>query len=605
MPVQKGKFETVMRAVGIGMLGLTLLSFIKGIWISLDIDESYAVTLGYRMIRGDRLIRDMWEPHQLSAFLTAFLAAPYVWVRGNTDYLVIYLRVAGSLIHTGIGVILYRQLVKKEGRAFSFCLLLLHLNYLPKWIQTPEFELMHYWCLLGIFLVLHRYYQGEKSGRRGQLLPLGGGILLTGSMLCYPTMILLYPFYCVGMYLLERRYFNARGIRALKSCFSFTLGAFLTGILFLACLFSYMSFGELRRCVSYIFLDTSHGVYTVDEKAVMYLTQIGKQAAAYGRDLLTAAAIVLTICLAGWILSGRGGKAKRFSGRRMLSVVTAVLLVAGLIVQVKAVYGCVFEDQNQFYMQTRYMAVLLPALILGIAYHGKMSLWLWLCVIPGLVSVAAVLLMTNMNTEVTYAKAYIGVLGGCLILRRFIGGMMCGTTWKTGMMCLHYAVIGATLAGLLVCRLVLIRVSGCFPVTIRASLEKMEYGAEKGIYVLADTAEIWNDNYRELETLVNGEDKVLYIGAESLIYANLGWALPATPSSQGTVVFNEMFLYYYEEHPERVPNVIIYDKSYGVNPAYSLSYTFSLQSMELYEWIAANYGEAEVIETSHLIILRR
>ncbi|MDE5748684.1 MAG: hypothetical protein K2I21_14050, partial [Acetatifactor sp.] len=197
--MQDKRHDVIIRGIETVLIGLTFLSFVKAIWISLDIDESYAVACAYRMVRGDRLIRDMWEPHQLSAFLAALFAAPYIWIRGNTDYLVIWLRVIGVLIHTGMGVLLYRQLVKKTNRFFAFCIMILHLNFLPKWVQMPEFELMHYWCLLGIFLVLHAYF---ASGKSRMILPFLGGCLLVGSMLCYPTMIVLYPFYILAICIL-------------------------------------------------------------------------------------------------------------------------------------------------------------------------------------------------------------------------------------------------------------------------------------------------------------------------------------------------------------------------------------------------------------------
>ena len=134
--------DTLMNMAAVLLAGLTALAFARAIWISLDIDESYAVACAYRLTRGDRLIRDMWEPHQLSAFLPALFAAPYIWIRGNTDCLVIYLRLIGILIHTGMGIFLYRQIKRSTDRRFAFCMLLLHLNYLPKWVQMPEFELM-------------------------------------------------------------------------------------------------------------------------------------------------------------------------------------------------------------------------------------------------------------------------------------------------------------------------------------------------------------------------------------------------------------------------------------------------------------------------------
>lgn len=604
--MQSRRYDVIVRGLEVVLIGLTLLSFVKAIWISLDIDESYAIASAYRMVRGDRLIRDMWEPHQFSAFLAALFAAPYIWIRGNTDYLVIYLRIIGVLIHTGMGALLYRQLGKNMNRFFAFCIMILHLNYLPKWVQMPEFELMHYWCLLGIFLVLHAYFVGEKSGMH---LPFFGGCLLSGSMLCYPTMILLYPFYIFAICLLERQCHVARGIKQWRSSVFFTLGAFLSGAAFLVYLFSYMSLDELIRYISYIFLDTSHGVYTMGEKWAMYLKQIQEQAGFYGWYLLLAAGITLVLGLISGVvlrrnIFSRNSPKSRGMVTGVWSVAITVLALAGLLMQIKGICGFLFEDRNQFFFQARYMAVLPPALLIGIRFHRKMAVWLYLCVVPGFMSVVAVLFMTNMDTNTTYAKAFLGVLGSLLILYQ------CGReNWENSygkkvFSVLSYALGGMLLAGFLVCRLILIRVSGCLPITIRASLEKMENGPEKGIYVLADTAEIWNDNYRELEDYIDREDRVLYIGAEGLIYVKLE-ALLATPSTQGTVVYNEMFLRYYEEHPDRVPNVIVYDKTFGENPVYSLYYGYSLQNPEFFQWIEENYRDARKTETGHMIILKK
>lgn len=56
-----------------GLICLTILGYIKNIFISLDIDESYAVAQSYRLAMGEHLFVDMWEPHQLSAFMAVSL----------------------------------------------------------------------------------------------------------------------------------------------------------------------------------------------------------------------------------------------------------------------------------------------------------------------------------------------------------------------------------------------------------------------------------------------------------------------------------------------------------------------------------------------------
>lgn len=596
------KGEITIGLIKLVLVGLTALAFIKSIWVSLDIDESYAVALGYRLVRGDRLIRDMWEPHQLSALPAALFAAPYIWIRGNTDYLVVYLRVVGMLIHSVLGLALYRQLGKNMNRLFAFGIMILHLNFLPKWVQSPEFELIHYWCLLGVFLALYAYY---TKGGGGVFLPVLGGCLFLGGMLCYPTMLLVYPFYALSAYLLEGQYCGARGRGRWRSCLLFTIGAFLAGAALLAWLFSYMSPADLGRYISYIFLDTSHGVYTMGEKWTMYLEQLRIQLGGYKDCLLPAAGIALAVCVIYGIATLRKrprGDALSLAGMR--PALPAALLLAAIWMQAEAAYGCIFEDRNQFFLQFRYMAILLPALVLGVRYHRHMALWLWLCVIPGFLSVPAVLFVTNMDTNVTYSKAFLGVLGSLVIFYNYGSEKSKDAFWRKAFPVLNYVLAGAALGCLLVCRLVLIRVSGCLPVTVLAPLERMEEGPGKGIYVLEDTARIWNDNFRELAGLVDREDRVLYIGADSLAYVGME-AVPSTPSTQGTVVYNEMFLYYYKEHPDRIPNVVVFDKSYAEDPAYALAYGFSVQSNVLFQWVEENYGDGARIETKHLIILKR
>lgn len=55
---------------------LSILAIIKSIFVSFDIDESYAVTQAYRLLTGDRILADRWEPHQLSAYGAAIFLFP-------------------------------------------------------------------------------------------------------------------------------------------------------------------------------------------------------------------------------------------------------------------------------------------------------------------------------------------------------------------------------------------------------------------------------------------------------------------------------------------------------------------------------------------------
>jgi len=64
--------------INVILILLSLLAILKSIFVSFDIDEGYAITQAYRMIKGDRLFDQMWEPHQLSAFFSAIFMFPFL-----------------------------------------------------------------------------------------------------------------------------------------------------------------------------------------------------------------------------------------------------------------------------------------------------------------------------------------------------------------------------------------------------------------------------------------------------------------------------------------------------------------------------------------------
>lgn len=590
------KLGTVLwRIIQVGIIVLTAIGYIKGIFISLDIDESYAVAQSYRLAIGEHLFSDMWEAHQLSAFLSAVFIKIYLVLFQTTDYLVIYLRIVGMLIHVGFGVWLYRSLKGKFSGSLVFLLVFLHLNFFPKWVQMPEFELMHYWFLLAIFLLLYSYFTGEK-GKWWQPFCVGG--CLVGSMMSYPTMILLYPVYVIGLCILERLQNDVKGAKMLQSSLWLTLGAAASGGAFLIYLFSYQSWEELWRNVSYVFMDESHTTYTMVEKWSMYAGQAKELWETYFESLWIAALIV---AVAGGILLviGRFKKDVTVSislGKRMEIVLLSVLILAAVLLQKDHILGCLLEDENQFYLQVRYIAAMIPAVYLGIRYHKRMAVYFWLCVMPALVSLPAVLLITNMNVNVTCSRAVIGIWGSLLMLGIYLREEMRGRE-PIGRL-LTYGLSLGLLAGFFVCRVIMIRVTGCLPVTVMAPMERMEYGPEKGVYILDEQAQVWNDNYPILKELIKEDDRLLYIGAEHLIYPGVGCTV-STPSTQGTTVFNEMFFHYYEENPDKLPSIVVIDKTFATNSVYSL---FSDTEM-IMDWTREKYPDAEALETAYMTIL--
>lgn len=265
---------------------LTLAAFVKTVFVSIDIDESYAVTQAFRLTRGDRLLRDMWEPHQFSAYLSSLFISLYFFLFQDTEGIVIFLRLCGTVLHLLLGVALYRAFRGLAPAHVSLLLCLLHLNFLAKWIQTPEFELMHYWLLAVTLIAFLRFY---LNGGKRRWLALSG-LCVTLQLLNYPTLILLYPFYVAGMLALP-------GIRRkkLQNAGIVTLGAALPGIGFLLYLLSYMTPESLITNLSYVLADPSH----IGNGPVPRLSAFGLE---FLKDLLLLAALFLPCLLPVYLL---------------------------------------------------------------------------------------------------------------------------------------------------------------------------------------------------------------------------------------------------------------------------------------------------------------
>ena len=141
----------VLLFINITLICASILAILKSIFISFDIDEGYAIAQAYRLLKGDRLFSEMWEPHQLSSFASAFFMLPFLIItNGNTTGIIIYLRIIGSLIHILIGFWFYFAAKRQFNTTTSLLITLVHINFLPKWVSIPEFEIMHYWavCIL-------------------------------------------------------------------------------------------------------------------------------------------------------------------------------------------------------------------------------------------------------------------------------------------------------------------------------------------------------------------------------------------------------------------------------------------------------------------------
>lgn len=265
------------------------------------------------------------------------------------------------------------------------------------------------------------------------------------------------------------------------------------------------------------------------------------------------------------------------------------------ILCVQHLWGCILNNQNQFYMMWRFLAIAIAGLFVLSVVPTKENRWILLfSIIPSFLVLGSVLIMTNMDVNTSAAKMFVAIIGLAfamfVMLSEYHGQL--DVVPATVIVSMTFLVIG-----FLCCKLLLIRVSGCLPVTVLAPMERIMHGPAKGIYVLKDTATVLEEDYAILSDLLTEQDKLLYVGCENIVYL---WTKAgiSTPSTQGTNAFNHMFTEYYEIFPEKMPTMIVVDKELGSNPVYYNS----PQNHILFDWIETEYDYCEKIETNYMTI---
>ncbi len=576
---------TVTRCMGIlvnaGLIVLTVMSVLKCCFVSFDIDEAYAIAQSYRLAVGDHMFSQMWEPHQMSSFGAALFIVPFLWItKGSTEGIVLYLRVVGTILHLLIGLAYFRTAQKRLGSQSALFVALLHINFLPKWIVMPEFEIMQYWAVSVLFLSFLCWEERREENRgTGWLFP--AGIALFVCLMTYPTMLLLYPVYVFALYKLS----PAKPKGRWKEIAMFTLGPLSLGILFLAYLFSYMTIPEFLENIKYLFLDSSHSV-KLSDRLYSYLKEIVSFMGQLLLPLLGVTAVTFALKKKG-VLKKNGWQAYCLWG---------MLLLLGFFAG-KHIMISVFGDKNQFYLYFRFALVVLCGLILSSLHRKKRSVYVLAGILPAVAGVIASALVTNMSLEIAMARIYVGVIATFFLMKELLAEHFQEdkVIRATG-----YVVSVLFLGGLLVSKLILMRITGCIPVTICAEMEWVTKGPAKGLYLKSDLAQQYMENHEVIENYVQEGDRLLYFGCENLYYLSAKEVVFATPSVQGTAVFNEMYLLYYELHPDRMPNVVIIDKVFRMNPYYR----YSEENQIVLDWIGETFADAEVVETNHFTVLR-
>lgn len=533
---------------------LAAASVVKTLFVGLEIDEEYALSLGWRLIQGDTLFYTMWEPHQLSALADAALMWPYWAITGTTTGILLYMRIVTLVLKALLSIWFYRTMRRTLTPRTAFLTALALFVYTPKWFLAPDYISQQFHFTLAAFLCFYGYY-GDGCKKLWRLVP--GGIFLSLSVLAFPQSAFAAPVYLIGMFLLGRHAGEKRVLGLPAGMMVTFLTCLACAGVFLVYVLQDMSLRTLISRATLILNDPQYD-FTFAER----LALLGSQAADVGKFLAKPGGVALAVVGAGiardiYLRQERPIRNIRY----WLNILFALFSAATVLL-------CLARALRDSSLDERYFC---PVLVIagiwffrsgrGTAREGLF----WLGYLPGVAAYLFILRSTLLGFSATFMyltwPAVCAVLALALQTRAAENGETDPCTpyaldadWADG-------ILLSLLGFLVVCRAFLVLTTGWKPANVLdTKLTYLSDGPAAGTWADTETADMYYALERALDPCA-GKKVLLSTGdVHGLAFLMADGTLETAQASViSSTDSDSRFANYYLELPEKEPDVIIYN----------------------------------------------
>ena len=538
----------------------SLVVMARSAFVGLEIDEEYALSLGYRLVSGDRLFYSMWEPHQLSSLPAAALLAVFIGITGGTTGVLVFFRLVVLVCKAGMSYVFYREFRRDLGGPAALLAALVLFAFVPKWFLGPDYTGQQFHWTLAAFLCLHHYV--TRGCRQLWLVPLGAVCACFGY-LAFPQSAAAFAVLWVGMLILGKR----RGEPKARGAWVLLGSCAVCGAAFLVYALSGVGFSIplLLDRLTLILHDPQYNFTTAERMALL-----AGQALTVARSLLWPLLASAALSAALYLI-----KRQPITAGRLLNLWAALAAVQCLLRAVKD--GSL--DERQF----------VPVVVLAGAWAfwqgrgrpGNAELF-WLGYLPGLAAYAMILRSTLLGLAPTFMYLTWPAVCGMLALVNHADDAKARRA--EGMLCL-----AAMLAFLLVCRVWCVQTTGWKAADVTDTpLVRITTGPAKGIYADAKAADMQECLCEALQPYA-GQPILQAIGEQH----GLGFLMAdgTLQVAQASVISgtdsDPRFEQYYADVPDKEPRVILYDDAEVRNMA------------EFHSWLEASFTIVDRYTVAH------
>ena len=153
---KKEKRNLVRWLLWLGVAGACLIATVKVIFVGFSADEEYQLLLTYRLAKGDRLFREVWDTLQTSAFYGQLFTWIYLKIFHTTTGLLLFLRLCGVATQGAVSLFLFLTLKKHLKAESALLLAATFFCTYAKLVAMPEFSNLQTWGLTVMLCLLWR-----------------------------------------------------------------------------------------------------------------------------------------------------------------------------------------------------------------------------------------------------------------------------------------------------------------------------------------------------------------------------------------------------------------------------------------------------------------
>lgn len=211
-------------------------------------DESFYLTIPYRLVQGDALFVHEWHLSQMSSVLLYPFVSAFVALTGGTEGMYLAFRYLYTAIQAGVSLFLYYRL-RNINRFGAAAAALGFLIYAPFGIMALSYNSMG---ILSLSLCVVIFLTARRTVAVQDIF---AGLFLAAAVLCCPYLLLVYLYLTGAALFLRLR----RGEKIwLRRWCRVTLGSAMAAAAFLAFVFSRVSLSQLFAAFPELFKDPEH-----------------------------------------------------------------------------------------------------------------------------------------------------------------------------------------------------------------------------------------------------------------------------------------------------------------------------------------------------------